>query len=113
MWLKEDREERVEKANKEGRKGEQEDDDILEGEKDGAGTDPLEFARRHFGANLIMVGDSLDDMAAGYRAGAATILLASEETEEELLHGHEYVDLVVRRLDEMIPILEEGFVGRS
>ena len=62
-----------------------------------------------------MVGDSLDDMAAGYRAGAATILLASGETEPELLAdgGHEYVDLVVRRLDEIIEVLERGFEGRS
>jgi HAD superfamily hydrolase (TIGR01509 family) len=28
--------------------------------------------------NLIMVGDSIDDMQAGYRAGAATILLESD-----------------------------------
>jgi phosphoglycolate phosphatase-like HAD superfamily hydrolase len=77
------------------------------------GLDPLEIARRHLGSGLIMVGDSLDDMAAGYRAGAATILLTSEETEEGLLNGHEYVDLVVRRLDEIIPVLERGFEGRG
>ena len=79
------------------------------------GDDPLELARRHLGAGIIMVGDSLDDMAAGYRAGAATILLASGETEPELLAdgGHEYVDLVVRRLDEIIEVLERGFEGRS
>ncbi len=66
----------------------------------------LEFASR-----LIMVGDSLDDVAAGHRAGAATILLASEETEEELLRVHEFVDRVVWRLDEIVGILEEGFEG--
>ena len=27
--------------------------------------------------NVIMVGDSIDDMMAGYRAGAGTILLRS------------------------------------
>lgn len=77
--------------------------------------DPLELerARRRLGGGLIMVGDSLDDMAAGYRAGAATILLESEETEKDLLDRHEYVDLVVRRLDEIIPVLEAGFLGRS
>lgn len=75
--------------------------------------DPLDWARSDLGAGLIMVGDSLDDMAAGFRAGAATILLASEETEPELLQGHDYVDLVVRRLDAIIPVLEAGFEGTS
>lgn len=82
-------------------------------DNDSHGFDRLELASRHLGRGIIMVGDSLDDMAAGYRAGAATILLASEETEEELLTGHEYVDLVVWRLDEIIEVLEGGFVGRS
>lgn len=31
---------------------------------------------------LIMVGDSIDDMVAGYEAGAATVLLRSEGKEE-------------------------------
>lgn len=33
---------------------------------------------------LIMVGDTMDDMAAGHRAGAATILLASPDTDPDL-----------------------------
>jgi phosphoglycolate phosphatase-like HAD superfamily hydrolase len=73
--------------------------------------DPLEIARRHLGAQLIMVGDSIDDMAAGNRAGAATVLLVNDENEH--LVGHEYTDLCIRRLDELIPVLEEGFVGRG
>lgn len=28
--------------------------------------------------NVIMVGDSIDDMLAGYRAGAATVLVSSD-----------------------------------
>lgn len=66
--------------------------------------------------DIIMVGDSLDDMAAGHHAGAATILLASEETEPELLDtpgGHEFVDRVVWSLGEIVGLLEEGFMGKE
>jgi phosphoglycolate phosphatase-like HAD superfamily hydrolase len=61
--------------------------------------------------NLIMVGDSVDDMTAGYRAGAATVLLLSDVNAH--LVEHEHTDLVVKRLDDLIPILEEGFKGRG
>jgi HAD superfamily hydrolase (TIGR01549 family) len=63
------------------------------------------------GASLIMVGDSIDDMTAGYRAGAATVLLGNPENEE--MWRHEHTDLVIRRLDELVPILEDGFVGKE
>lgn len=63
------------------------------------------------GANLIMVGDSVDDMTAGYRAGAATVLLGNPEN--EVMWRHEHTDLVVHQLDELIAILEEGFVGKE
>lgn len=63
------------------------------------------------GGSLIMVGDSIDDMTAGHRAGAATVLLVNEVNEH--LVEHEHTDLVVRQLDELIPILEEGFEGRK
>ena len=59
---------------------------------------------------LIMVGDSIDDMTAGYRAGAATVLLVNEVNAH--LATHEHTDLCISRLDELIGILEEGFVGR-
>lgn len=75
------------------------------------GDDPLETARRILGQGMIMVGDSIDDMAAGYRAGAATVLLANDEN--EALSEHDYTDLSVRRLDDLIAVLEKGFVGRS
>jgi len=62
------------------------------------------------GESLIMVGDSIDDMTAGYRAGAATVLLVNEVNAH--LATHEHTDLCIRRLDELIDVLEEGFVGR-
>jgi hypothetical protein len=57
-----------------------------------------------------MVGDSLDDMTAGFRAGAATVLLVNEANSH--LVEHEHTDLVIRRLDELVGVLESGFVGR-
>ncbi|RYO94064.1 hypothetical protein DL766_004119 [Monosporascus sp. MC13-8B] len=60
---------------------------------------------------LIMVGDSLDDMTAGRRAGAATVLLVNDENRH--LAEHPDTDLVISRLDELIGVLEEGFVGRD
>lgn len=62
-------------------------------------------------SGLIMVGDSVDDMAAGRRAGAATVLLVNPVNEH--LARHEDTDLVIERLDDLIGILEEGFKGRE
>ena len=59
---------------------------------------------------LIMVGDSIDDMTAGYRAGAATVLLVNEVNVH--LAEHEHTDLCIRQLDELIEVLEMGFVGQ-
>lgn len=59
------------------------------------------------GEGLIMVGDSIDDMTAGHKAGAATVLLANEANGE--LKGHEHTGLWISRLDELVGILEEGF----
>lgn len=58
-----------------------------------------------------MVGDSIDDMAAGRRAGAATVLLVNDVNGR--LVRHEYTDLVIERLDELVGILENGFEGRD
>ncbi|KAF2773791.1 HAD-like protein [Teratosphaeria nubilosa] len=55
---------------------------------------------------LVMVGDSVDDMASGRDAGALTVLLRSEGKEE--LERDERTDVVVGRLDELIALLEEG-----
>ncbi|RDW60963.1 HAD-like protein [Coleophoma cylindrospora] len=59
---------------------------------------------------FIMVGDSIDDMTAGYRAGAATVLLVNPVNAH--LAEHEHTDLCISRLDELIGVLEKGFVGR-
>lgn len=85
-------------------------DELFSTNDDGQ-VDPLELARRYLGSGLIMVGDSLDDMAAGYRAGAATVLLVNDENEE--LAKHAYTGLTVRRLDELIDILERGFAENT
>lgn len=61
------------------------------------------------GERLIMVGDSIDDMTAGHTAGAATVLLLNDRN--SALKDHEHTDLCIRRLDDLIAILEEGFVG--
>lgn len=47
------------------------------------------------GEGCIMVGDSMDDMAAGRKAGAATVLLVNNVNQE--LAEHEYTDCVVER----------------
>ena len=78
---------------------------------EGGETDPLELARWHLGAGLIMVGDSVDDIAAGTRAGTATVLLLNEDNEHVV--ERERPDLVIRRLDELVKVLDEGFVGRG
>lgn len=62
-------------------------------------------------SGLIMVGDSIDDMAAGRGAGAATVLLVNDAN--GWLASHEYTDLVIERLDELVGILDEGFRGRA
>lgn len=62
------------------------------------------------GESLIMVGDSIDDMTAGFRAGAATVLLVNDVNKH--LVEHQHTDLVVKQLDDLIEILDNGFEGR-
>jgi phosphoglycolate phosphatase-like HAD superfamily hydrolase len=57
--------------------------------------------------NLIMVGDSIDDMTAGRAAGAATVLLVNEANAHLVDHAH--TDLIISKLDDLIQILEDGF----
>lgn len=52
----------------------------------------------------------MDDMTAGYRAGAATVLLVNDVNAH--LAEHEHTDLCISRLDELIDVLENGFVGQ-
>lgn len=56
------------------------------------------------------VGDSIDDMTAGRKAGTATVLLANESNEDLKQHAH--TGRWIERLDELIGILEEGFEER-
>jgi phosphoglycolate phosphatase-like HAD superfamily hydrolase len=50
-------------------------------------------------------------MTAGYRAGAATVLLVNEVNAH--LASHEHTDLCIKSLDELIDILENGFEGHN
>ena len=59
-------------------------------------------------SSLIMVGDSIDDMTAGRRAGARTVLLVNDVNRH--LADHEHTDLVISRLDELIDVLENGLL---
>ncbi|SPO06585.1 related to HAD superfamily hydrolase [Cephalotrichum gorgonifer] len=60
-------------------------------------------------SGLIMVGDSMDDMLAGHRAGAATVLIS--HADNGTVGGSGVVDLVIGRLDDLVGVLEGGFVG--
>ncbi|KAG5665939.1 hypothetical protein KAF25_010064 [Fusarium avenaceum] len=62
-------------------------------------------------SGLIMVGDSIDDMTAGRKAGAATVLLVNDVNRALAKHAH--TDLVITTLDELVDVLEHGFVGRE
>ncbi|KAK0720614.1 HAD-like domain-containing protein [Lasiosphaeris hirsuta] len=59
-------------------------------------------------SSLIMVGDSIDDITAGRRAGAKTALLVNDVNRH--LAEHENTDLVISRLDELIEVLEKGLL---
>jgi hypothetical protein len=50
-------------------------------------------------------------MTAGHTAGAATVLLLSDRNKH--LQEHAHTDLCISRLDDLIDILEQGFVGRE
>ncbi|KAI1933384.1 hypothetical protein LOZ12_006477 [Ophidiomyces ophidiicola] len=59
--------------------------------------------------DLIMVGDSLDDMTAGRKAGAATVLLLNDHNQP--LKEHDHTDLWIEQLDELVNVLENGFLS--
>ncbi|KAJ5990019.1 hypothetical protein N7499_010544 [Penicillium canescens] len=59
--------------------------------------------------SMIMVGDSIDDMTSGHMAGAATVLLLNERNVH--LREHAHTDLCISRLDDLVDILEQGFLG--
>ncbi len=72
---------------------------------------PTPPVREADASGLIMVGDSIDDMTAGRKAGAATVLLVNDVNKH--LAEHEYTDLVITQLDDLIDVLENGFAGRQ
>lgn len=59
---------------------------------------------------LLMVGDSVDDMAAGRDAGCMTVLLRSDGKED--LEVDRRTDIVISRLDELVELLENGLQAR-
>lgn len=59
-------------------------------------------------SGLIMVGDSIDDIIAGRRAGAKTVLLVNDHNRH--LADHEHTDLAISRLDELIDVLGNGLL---
>ncbi|KAK4038443.1 HAD-like domain-containing protein [Parachaetomium inaequale] len=82
-----------------------------EEEADGAADDLLQTQVGEEVADasgLIMVGDSIDDITAGRRAGARTVLLVNDVNRH--LADHEHTDLVISRLDELIDVLENGLL---
>ncbi|KAK9388212.1 HAD-like domain-containing protein [Lipomyces mesembrius] len=56
--------------------------------------------------HLVMVGDSVDDMLAGHRAGVTTILIESDVNSH--LKDAKETDAVVQRLDNIISLLRGG-----
>lgn len=48
-------------------------------------------------------------MTAGHMAGAATVLLLNEKN--GWLKDHEHTDFSINRLDDLVDVLEKGFVG--
>ncbi|SCU93467.1 LAMI_0E14466g1_1 [Lachancea mirantina] len=78
--------------------------------------DPLLHIARALGVHsheLVMVGDSFDDMASGRAAGCATILVKSEHNAKLLQTRPELVDAAVDDLEEIIRLLQDGFETRS
>ena len=57
-------------------------------------------------SEVMMVGDHLDDLQCGAAAGAATALLRNPLNDRHAVHA----DIVVDRLDDLINVLESGFV---
>ncbi|KAL4920014.1 HAD-like domain-containing protein [Aspergillus aurantiobrunneus] len=70
-----------------------------------------EWGLKNRGENLIMVGDSIDDMTAGHTAGAATVLLLNDHNGH--LKEHMHTDLCIEKLHELVDVLENGFVGHK
>ena len=53
-----------------------------------------------------MVGDSIDDMAAGRAAGALTVLLVNQDN--FAIASREETDVCIGQLDELVGLLDAG-----
>lgn len=60
--------------------------------------------------NLVMVGDSIDDMMAGRRAGAGTILIQTD-VNDHVRNAYE-TDVTVSDLTDVIDVLKNGFESK-
>lgn len=49
-------------------------------------------------------------MAAGFAAGCATVILVAEGDDNSSLRNHAYTGRTILSLDELVEILEGGFV---
>jgi phosphoglycolate phosphatase-like HAD superfamily hydrolase len=58
-----------------------------------------------------MVGDSMDDMISGAKAGCATILIKTHAN--EAIRNREEIDYVVDSLSDIIDLVENGFVTKN
>lgn len=56
--------------------------------------------------NLIMVGDSIDDMKSGKDAGATTVLIRTHANDH--IRDIEQTDYVIDRLDDLIKMMQNG-----
>jgi len=61
--------------------------------------------------NLIMVGDSIDDMKSGKAAGATTVLIKSNVNYH--IESIEQTDYVIDRLDDLISMIQNGLIIKS
>jgi len=59
-------------------------------------------------SEMIMVGDSIDDMLAGRRAGVRTVLLLAASASNAQVSRHDSTDCVIDRLGDLIGLLEDG-----
>lgn len=78
--------------------------------------DPLLHIARQLNVapeNMLMVGDSFDDMQSGTAAGCATVLVKNDSNVKLLAAHPELVDAVVDDLADIIGLLQEGFEARG
>ncbi|CCK68846.1 putative haloacid dehalogenase-like hydrolase KNAG_0B04090 [Huiozyma naganishii CBS 8797] len=73
--------------------------------------DPLHHIASQLGvdtAEMMMVGDSFDDMRSGRSAGCVTVLLKNKINEHLLTEHADLVDVTVDTLAEIVPLLQHS-----